>query len=177
MALLKLSSPWMNYYHEISAFFKEDPDVKIIYDMDENEIKLYVEDNKKAVALSELLPTERVFGNVTLKITVVLPNSYSRIPSEQLFDVALKNNLALSFIKTVQGVLSNSLCYVVFVNKVVQYYNDNLGDYYGNCSTLYENIARDIFNEVEGVFFCTDKPCVTTSPNFATISYSACSNR
>jgi len=167
MALLKLSSPWMNYYHEINAFFKDDPDVQIIYDMEENEIKLYVADNKKAVALSELLPTEKVFGNVPLKITVVLPNSYSRVPCEQLFDAALKNNPALSFIKTIQGIMTNNITYVVFKNAVVQYYNDNLGDYYGNCSTLYENIARDIFNEVEGVFFCTDKPyTITASPSY-----------
>lgn len=156
MALLKLSSPWMNYYHEISAFFRNDPDVRIVYDEEENEIKVYVSDNKKAVALSELLPTEKVYGNVILKVTVVLPNSYSRIPADQLFDVALKGNTALSFIKTVQGVLSNNLTYVVFKKEVVQYFNDNLGDIYGNCSTLYQEIAKDIFNAIDGVYYCTD---------------------
>ena len=50
----------------------------------------------------------------------------------------------------------NPITYVVFVNEVVQYFNDDLGDVYGQCSTLYQEIAKDVFGETEGVFFCTD---------------------
>lgn len=44
------------------------------------------------------------------------------------------------------------------VNKVVQYFNDDLGDAHGVCSTLYQEIAKDVFGEHEGIFFCTNLP-------------------
>lgn len=45
---------------------------------------------------------------------------------------------------------------MLFKKEVVQYFTDNLGDYNGYRSTLYENIARDIFGDIVGVFFCTN---------------------
>ena len=50
----------------------------------------------------------------------------------------------------------NVLTYVVFTNKVVQFFNDNLNDIYGNVTTLYQEIASDVFDIESGVFFCTD---------------------
>ena len=38
----------------------------------------------------------------------------------------------------------------------MQYYNDDLGDAYGNCSTLWQDIARRLFEDVLGIFYCTD---------------------
>ena len=46
--------------------------------------------------------------------------------------------------------------YVIFANKVVQYFNDSLSDAHGVCSTLYQDIARDVFGDDCGVYFCTD---------------------
>jgi hypothetical protein len=48
---------------------------------------------------------------------------------------------------------------VVFVPKVVQYYTDNLGDINGFRTTLYQELAKELFGESEltrGVYFCTD---------------------
>ena len=61
--------------------------------------------------------------------------------------------------------MTNPLHYVVFKNRVVQYWSDNLGDINGNTSTLYENIARDVFGETDNVCFNTD-----TKDNLAIIS-------
>ena len=59
MAKLGLSSPWMIYYREVEALFQMDPGVRVIFDDDNRELKLYVEDGEKAYALSQLLPTEK----------------------------------------------------------------------------------------------------------------------
>ena len=32
MAKLGLSSPWVQYYHQAEAFFKQDKEVKVVYD-------------------------------------------------------------------------------------------------------------------------------------------------
>ena len=157
MSKVNLSSPWVTFYREVDALFAEDQEVTVVFDEDECELKLYVENAAKADALTQLLPSERVFGNVTVKVTVIPANEKS--PSKiQLFRTAFEGNNALSYTETVEGVFTNPISYVVFENKVVQYFNDDLGDAHGICSTLYQNIADDLFEDCEGIYFCTDLP-------------------
>ena len=78
-------------------------------------------------------------------------------PIEQLFCTAFNRNPAFVFTKSIQGIFSNNITYVVFRNKVVQYFDDDLSDIYGQCSTLYQYIAKNIFVDMESVFYCTDK--------------------
>lgn len=159
MAKLNLSSPWVIYYKEVNVFFEKDPDVKVLYDDDKNEIKLYVSDSDKAKALSELFPVEKAFGEVKLKITIIPANGASfgfRASNFPTIQAAFKNNPIVDKIETVSGLFGYDLHYVLFKKEVVQYFTDNLGDYNGYRSTLYENIARDIFGDTVGVFFCTN---------------------
>jgi hypothetical protein len=156
MALLKLSSPWVILYKEIQAFFARDPEVKIVYDEDENVIRLYVDNDNKAYALSVLIPAEYDFGNVTLKIKVIPANNFGHCSDEMLWDNVLLCNGAVDNIKTVTAIGGQDLRYVLFEKTVVQFYTDNLGDYYGVASTLYQDIAEDIFPNHEGVYFCTN---------------------
>ena len=78
-----LSPPWLNYVNEIKALFGRDPEISILYDDNANEVKLYVEGGDKANALAIILPPEKHFGNVTLKITVVPANDGEQILSPQ----------------------------------------------------------------------------------------------
>ena len=108
----------------------------------------------KAEALSQLLPQERTFGNVTIYINVIPANdNASKI---ELFKAAFYGNPVFEFEKTVPDVFSNPVSYMVFKNKVVQYYNDDMSDLHGLRSTLYEDIAKDVFENHDGVFFCTN---------------------
>ncbi len=157
MARLNLAPPWITYVSELEQMFKYDPEVHVIYDGEKHEAKLYVDSAVKAAAFNELLPAEKEFGNVLLTVNVVPANGVTGpIDRADLYKAAFKGNGAFSFMKTVKGIFSNDLTYVVFKNRVVQYFNDDLSDVYGQCSTLYQDIARDLFGETEGVFFCTD---------------------
>lgn len=111
MARLQLSPPWDIYYQELNALFGQDKEIHVIFDEEEYEIKLHVDEIDKATALEELL-----------------------------------------------------------LKEVVQYFNDNIGDINGNCSTLYEIIARDIFPNVNGIYFCTEATTFVCSNNTITIS-------
>lgn len=161
MAKLKLSSPWEIFYKELHAMFKEDPCVHVVFDEENYEIKLYVNGAAKAEALSQLLVAHKAFGNVTVNVAVIpsndIPFTNAR-PAYKLYQMAFEGNRALSYVRTVSGIFANDLCYVVFRNKVVQYFNDDLGDANGLCSTLYQEIAKDVFGNQDGVFFCTDVP-------------------
>ena len=164
MATFQLSAPWTIFYRQIQAMFKKDDQVHVIYDEATPEIKVYVEDSVKADALMQLLIPEKTFGNVTVKVSVIPANGITgprrntNLEIDDLFMEAFNGNPALSFVQMLPCVFSNNMYYVVFQNTVVQFYTDDLGDYYGQCSTLYQEIAKEIFIDREGVFYCTDKP-------------------
>lgn len=153
MKELKLSPPWNTFVSELKALFGEDPDIKIVYDEDAYEVKLYVEDEAKAEALTQLIPEQRIYGNVALKVTIVPANSQDENGAD-LVEAAFKGNPVLKEVlrlKTPFGEYD----YAIFRKEVVQFYNDDLTDPHGNESTLFEDIARDVFGDT-GVFFCTD---------------------
>ena len=158
----KLSPPWIETLSKLKAMFGEDPDINIKYE-GKYSVKLYVNDCNKAAALCYLLKSEYNYGNINFSIVIIPSNGECTLELEdsvKMYETAFKNNPVLSFIHKVEGPFGFHAIYVVFKNKVVQYFNDNLNDIYGNTSTLYEDIARDIFNEEarfnNGVFYCTD---------------------
>ena len=158
MAILKLSAPWEIYYKELNELFKQDEEVHIIYDRDDQIINIYVENEAKADAMYTALPQVKEFGGVTLEINVVPANKTNlrRSRGTTYEDLFYKNPI-VNDIVTIDGIMSNPITYIIFEKEVVQYYNDNLGDANGLCSTLYQDIAKRIFCEEDGVFFCTDK--------------------
>lgn len=165
MAKLNLSPPWAIYYRQVNALFQYDPEVKVVIDENKYILKLYVEDNpNKVEALTTLLPHEKVFGNVSLQIQIV-PSNGNMIEditraknTAELLEDALDRNAAVSYIQHVTGMFNNPITYIVFENEVVQYFVDDLGDAHGVCSTLYQDIAKRIFGERDGIHFCTDFP-------------------
>lgn len=154
MARVGLQSPWQQYYDKISLIFSEDEGVKVLYDESVPEIKLFVEDQTKASALESLLPDEIAFGGVTLTITVVPGNGKTDVCESYVID-ALKDNPIVEDIKIVSGIFQYDLVYVIFRKEVVQYYTDDLSDAYGNRTTLWQEIAKELFGESTGIFFCT----------------------
>ena len=152
MTPIGLSSPWVVFYRKVEALFKDDPEIKIVYDEQNREIALYVDNDVKARALQELLPVSRTFGNVTIYLTVYPANAEAS-DGLSIFKAAFEGNPAFKYVTTSPKI---AVQYVVFENKVVQFFNDSLSDAHGICSTLYQDIAKDIFGTDCGVYFCTD---------------------
>ena len=160
---MKISPPWITYVNEVNCLFEHDPEVQLIYNNDEKTVELYVEDPTKAFAIDKLLPDEVEYGNIVLEVKVIPGNKASseEIPenptNDWLFNTAFKNSPVFAYTKTISGLFSNDLTYVVFKNRVVQFFNDNLNDIHGLVSTLYQEIANDVFSdELNGVCYCTD---------------------
>ena len=156
MARLKLQAPWVTYYEELSLFFDEDPDVHVIFDEAENTVNMYVQEPEKAEALTRLIPAEKNFGNVTLYINIIPVNQNK---NDALADIteAFKGNPIVNSIQTIEGIFANKITYVIFKREVVQYWNDDLGDAFGNCTTLWQDVAKRLFEPVSGIYFCTDE--------------------
>lgn len=155
MEKLELSSPWDIYCKEIRALFEEDPEVTVKYDDTIPEITLIVDNEEKAEALLILLPSEKEFGKTNLKITVI-PSNARNHDMANLFRKAFDGNNAVSYIHTKDKGFMKDASYIVFKNKVVQYFTDDLCDINGNKSTLYQEIAKDVFGKTNGICFCTD---------------------
>lgn len=155
MATVNLISPWVEHYRKIDTFFKYDPDVNVVYDDKAKVIRLYVSDGEKAGALDAMLPDEVTFGSISLGIDVIPANGVTLEIPRSIQSKAFTNNPIVKDIISINDIMTTPIIYVVFVKEVVQYYNDDLGDYFGMRSTLYEEIAREIFSPAKGVNYCT----------------------
>ena len=148
------SSPWISFARKLYMLFGQDPDINIIYDNDDPEIKLYVNNNLKANALEKKLPTSVDFGNVSLKITVIPNNKEEN--NIDIFKDIFTGNPIFKGITVDDNPMAPGFTHVIFENKVVQFFDDQLNDPNGFESTLYEDIARKVFDNTEGVFFNTE---------------------
>lgn len=144
MDSLNMSSPWVEHANKLNALFDNDKEIIVSYDNDEHRVLLYVDNDVKAGAIDKIIKHEIVFGNVTLNVEVIPANSE---PSMQmLLRRAFEGNPIVSSIETLQSPLFGETNHVMFVPEVVQYYNDNLYDYHGVTTTVYESIARDVLD-------------------------------
>lgn len=159
MATIGLYAPWVLLYREINAMFGPDSEVHVIYDNDNKVISLYVDNDLKASAIEQLIISEAVFGSTTVNIEVIPANqllSMERVSLKTLFEAAFEGNPNFSHCVFIDTIFKNPILYVVFKNKVIQYYSDDLSDVHGVTSTLCELIAPNMFKELNGVYYCTD---------------------
>lgn len=160
---LKISPPWITYINKIQALFDGDPQIacNINEDGRKPKITLACNNGNKVTALMQILPKEVKFGNVTLKIEIDgVPADIAFKSKKDLFETVFEKNPAFAYAiaPAEEGYYWIDVVYVVFKNCVVQFFNDNLDDCHGVISTLYQNIAEDIFlkEATNGVYFNTD---------------------
>lgn len=153
----KLSPPWIEFFREVEALFANDPQVIVQYKEDIDTIEIYVKDNpSKAEALMYILPLKKTFGSKSVYINVIPDNADLREDKSSMFKKAFEGNPAFEYMIDIEDVFTNPIHYCVFKKEVVQYWNDDLSDPHGKVSTLYQNIAKDIFGNTGGVIFCTN---------------------
>ena len=152
---VKLSPPWYEYVNKIKALFDADEDIIVSFNEAAVELILRVDNTDKFEALSHLLPAEKDFGGQKLKITMVPANDAAKDNRQYLKDL-FKGNPNVTRIEDVTGPITNSMTFIEFERDVIQYYNDNVADLHGNRTTVLEEIAREVFTDRDGVFFCTD---------------------
>ena len=153
---IKLSPPWLSFFRKLEALFKGDPEITLRYIEDPIAVKIYVDNPYKAAALSELLPQSRNFGGTIIYVDVVPCNEDTKPSKATLFKTAFEGNPAFGYMIDLEDVFVNPIHYCVFAKEVVQYWDDNLSDPHGKVSTLYQDIAKDIFEDTDEVIFCTD---------------------
>ena len=149
-----LSPPWETLQHMVQKLFEKDPEVHFEWVEDTRTINLYVDNQWKADALTQLLPASKDFGNVTAYINIIPANQEE--PSKiELFRRAFEGNEAVSCFYTGCGP-TQDISYIAFEPEVIQFFNDQYDDINGLKSTLYADMAREVFGDQGLIFFCTD---------------------
>ena len=156
MENLELSAPWERFYSQIGELFKRDREIRIELDKANYTVRLYVDGERKAEALEKLLPTEKVFGNVTVKVEVVPANTKDE-DIYNLYRDAFKDNPVFIEAKMAALPAGGTANYIIFRKEVVQFYNDNLKDPNGLETTLYETIADEVLERQGGEFYSTSE--------------------
>jgi len=160
---LKMSPPWNIYIKKLEALFDGDP--QIAFNIKQSEagpsVVISCNNGDKVAALQKLLPETKQFGNVTLFIGIDgIPSNMAFATPRELFETAFKGNpaYAYSLAPADEGYWFVSFTYVVFKNCVVQFFGDNLNDCRGLISTLYQDIAQEIFEDagLHNVYYNTD---------------------
>ena len=151
MNKINIYAPWVIFYRQIEAFFAKDSEVKVSYDEKTTTITVRVDNAEKANALRVIMPPSRSFGNITVRVNVV-PSNFTELPAK-FFQTAFEGNEAFSHMTTVEEIpdfyISNPISYCSFKKEVVQYPADDLSSETGMKSTLYEDLAREIFENNE----------------------------
>ena len=156
MENVKMYSPWVVFANEVKKLFDRDNEVHVDYSDDDLLLKVYVDNQDKYEALSRLLPAEKEFGNVTLSISVVPSNrDYDKASDVELFKKAFDGNPAVDNIVTYPSPFGD-VSYVEFNRRVVSVDADDMSDPRGYKSTLYQDIAKEIFS-ADHIFFCTSE--------------------
>lgn len=161
MAKFNLKSPWDEFYSKVDCLFKYDHQIKVILDVQNYVLNLYVDDPDKALALYQLMPPEKVFGNIVLEVKVIPANDIELVDETmtdaEAFKVLFANNPIITDIVTIDHCIFSGMTYIIFEPDVVQYFKDDISDAYGLRSTLYQELAKEVFGSHNGIFFCTDK--------------------
>ena len=158
---IKLSPPWTTVEKKIKALFNGDEDITIkpIKRLADGNLELSLEgpDACKMIALNSIMKTKYNFGNFNLNLVFKTTDGKDINPIEVdewfddlygVYEDAFCSTPAVIDVKNVQP-KANVADYVMieFKKEVVQFFNDDLTDYYGNWNGLYTDIAKELLND------------------------------
>ena len=153
----QVSAPWYTVHRKLRKLFKNDPEVKVSTIDDtskeiDGEYTVYISCNnyEKLSAIEKLIKTEYDFGGVRMNIKFTCENKQEDL--EEMLKTAFAGNSAVTSIVSVPDFL-DEYYYVIFEDKVIQFYNDEMWDCYGNWNGLYTDIARDLFKDNPNIKF------------------------
>ena len=162
-AMTHLSPPWYSYQRKVQALFGRDPEVRVrdLYEVDERNFSLFivVRTEKKAQAIRALLPRCVEISGITVTSRIFIPVDDCEVRLEakandvQLIKDAFTGNPVFDRVETA----GRPMCawnYCIFKKEVLQFWNDDLSNFYGLHTTLAETLAKEILKEVD-VQFCT----------------------
>ncbi len=141
-----ISSPWMTYYKKLVALFNDDPELEVKWNEDAKSIIIESTNTFKIMALEKLLDPTITFGNVTITVKCLVKDG-SEESVAAIFRTAFAGNPHISEVIEQETMGCIDQTFVLFKPEVIQFFNDDLTDYYGNWNGLSEDIMREVINK------------------------------
>jgi hypothetical protein len=174
--MAQLSPPWYTLWNEINSSIGNDPRVTVApLDTSQNPYSIVIqcEEHRQAVALVSLMLLQYSFGNVEVEVTVtdaagdivqpVVPTS--AIELAKWVRRAFKTNNWFVDVHA-RSLLppSNSfvVVYPIFARDVIQFFNDDLTDFYYNYNQVVAFVFQDVLQPTPGG--------ITLNPSTAEVS-------
>ena len=152
-----LEAPWNTYRKMINALFENDPEIEVGDIVEIKGIKavdytidIRVKNHRKFEALQKLLPDRKVFGSVTVTIFLYDTENKEKNDIDVFMDLFRDNPIVSNFVKKVKLPDGSERSFVCFQPQVIQFYDDDISDCYGNYNGLAEDIARAVFGDRAG---------------------------
>jgi len=160
---LRLSPPWHTFFSMIKHAIGRDRCVNVLEMEQQSDIlfiiPIEVKNREKAHALATVLTSSVSFGNIEVCIhvlhcdAVVRPN---HLPQDRCclirtFKRALGSNYYFRSIEF-KEVFDTTFVYPIFRREVLQFFNDDLSDYYSNFNGAVANVFADILKPQVGQF-------------------------
>lgn len=150
-----IQAPWVVWAKEVEALFEYDPDVSVEWDGGTPQVTLRVCGADKAESVSEVMPDEVTFGNVSVPIEVVPDNEGELTPADHLRRAFAGNPALVDVVEAAPYRDMPPLAYALFAPECVQIECDNAASPYGVRTLTYEDIARDVLG-IKGVLISSD---------------------
>jgi len=151
-----MMSPWDEYVQAAKALFADDPDVVVDNAVEtesgDYKVVVRVHGDDKAESISELMPTELTYGNVTLYVDVVPDNERELTTADHLRRAFAGNPLYIDVVEPTTSLTTFGATYALFMPECVQYYSDDLRSPYGATTCAVEEVARKVLSLPDGVF-------------------------
>ena len=161
--MAQLSPPWYSYQRKVLALFGRDPEVRVrdLYEVDERNFTLFilVRTEAKAQAIRALLPRIVEISGTTVTSKIFIPVDECEVRLEkkgsdiQIVKEAFTGNPVFDRVEPPSCGFS-AWGYCIFRKEVIQFWDDDISNFYGLHTTLAETIALEILKDVD-VQFCT----------------------
>ncbi len=165
---MQLSPPWYTIQRLVKAMFEGDKEVEVKDLISSNnatyKLVIIVSNNEKAQAIKAIMPAKIPMGNITVECFVCGAEQQDvpamDKPEADIFRIAFTGNSIFDRIETKDfsmGGNPNIKPYCIFKKVVIQFWNDDLSDFYGNYNGLPTEIADQLFVRKEIMFSISDK--------------------
>ena len=156
-----LSAPWQTIQHEIFHLLEPDKEVTVseVSECDNGvySVDISSKNGKKIAALEKVIKNSFNLGNVQLVINFIHEREDDDVTVQDYIDAFEGNSNFVTVEETSKGLFQN-LVYVIFAKEILQFFNDQLDDVYGNKNIIVADAANDVCNKNSKsleINFCT----------------------
>lgn len=139
---------------QMRAFFRDDPQIQIIFDSARRVLEIHAATRTKADALAKIVPGQYWFGKNAIPVRIVPGEEKGEDFGDPVRN-AFAGNYAVERIVDHTDAAGNGVTYVDFRPQIVQYHDFESPDPYGLTTTFFASLAEDLLLGLDNTYYTT----------------------